>query len=96
VHRSNYFGNGVRRTPLRAFSEGLRIFLRDRRFRRYELAFLVVGFANQTSIFLVPNALNVHVGAGTTQISLIAIVIPSLTMILTGPLWGAYISRARR
>jgi hypothetical protein len=93
VHRSNYFGNGVRRTPLRAFSEGLRIFLRDRRFRRYELAFLVVGFANQTSIFLVPNLLNLHVGASTTHISLIAIVIPSLTMILTGPRWGVYISR---
>lgn len=93
VHRTNYFGNQPRRTPLPAFVEGFKIFFKDRRFRRYELAFLIVGFANQMSIYLVPNALNVHVGAGTTQISLIAIVIPSLTMILTGPLWGAYISQ---
>ncbi|HUG20078.1 MAG TPA: MFS transporter, partial [Planctomycetaceae bacterium] len=93
VHRSNFFGNQPRRTPLQAFREGVKIFFKDRRFRRYELAFLIVGFANQMSIYLVPNTLNVHVGAGTTQISLIAIVIPSLTMILTGPIWGAYLSQ---
>ena len=93
VHRSNFFGNRPRRSPLQAFADGIKIFFKDRRFRRYELAFLIVGFANQMSIFLVPNMLNIHVGASTTEISLIAIVIPSLTMIICGPLWGSYISQ---
>lgn len=56
------------------------------------MAFFIVGLANQMSIYLVPNVLNEYVQAGKTSISLIAIVIPSLTVILTAPLWGSYLS----
>jgi hypothetical protein len=92
THRKNFYAQTERSAPHAAFFKGFRRFVSDRRFLRYELAFVIVGVANQMGIYLVPKVLNETVGASLTSISLIAVVIPSVTIILTAPVWGRYLA----
>lgn len=92
THQKNFYAQVSRIAPHTAFLKGIRRFWSDRRFFRYELAFFIVGVANQMGLYLVPNLLNQTVGTSRMQISLIAVVIPSVTIILTSPLWGRYLA----
>lgn len=92
THQKNFYAQTTRTAPHSAFLKGLRRFWSDRRFFRYELAFFIVGVANQMGLPLVPKVLNQTLGASLTSISLIAVVLPSVTVILTSPLWGRYLA----
>ncbi|MBD3674252.1 MAG: MFS transporter [Planctomycetaceae bacterium] len=92
THRKNFYSGTRSRSPFPAFFRGMKEFWGDKRFLRYELAFFIVGIGNQMAMYLVPNVLNEQMGVSRTHINLIAVVIPSVTIILTAPLWGRFLA----
>lgn len=92
THRKNYYAGTKSQSPFVAFLSGMKEFWRDKRYLRYELAFFIVGIGNQLAMYLVPNVLNEQMHVSRTHINLIAVVIPSLTIILTAPIWGRFLT----
>lgn len=56
-HRNNVFRQKNSISPLRAFVEGTRLFLNDRRFVVYQFGFALAGFANHMSLIYVAEIL---------------------------------------
>jgi len=92
TNRKNFYSGTKSPSPFPAFLRGMKEFWGDKRFLRYELAFFIVGIGNQLAMYLVPNVLNEQMGVSRTHINLIAVVIPSVTIILTAPLWGRFLA----
>jgi len=91
THRNNFYSGTKSGSPFPAFVRGLKQFWSDKRFLRYELAFFIVGIGNQLAMYLVPNVLNEHMQVTRSNINLVAVVLPSITIILTAPLWGRFL-----
>ena len=70
LHRNNVFVQNNVQAPHRAFWEGLKIFVRDRRFLLFQLGFAMAGFANHMSMVFVAEVLTEDVIAGRTVESL--------------------------
>ncbi len=61
VSRSNVFARKESTSPHRAFWNGVRIFVADRRFLLYQIGFALAGTANHLAIVFVPKVLKEHV-----------------------------------
>ncbi|MDG2389364.1 MAG: MFS transporter [Planctomycetaceae bacterium] len=91
THRTNFYSGTKSSSPIPAFVKGMKQFLNDKRFLRYEIAFFIVGIGNQLAMYLVPNVLNEQMEVSRSNINLVAVVLPSITIILTAPLWGRFL-----
>lgn len=75
-------------SPWRAFARGCGVFLSDRRFLGYQLAFAVAGIANHISLWYVVDVLEDGVHASKTVQSWVVAILPALFVIASSPVWG--------
>jgi len=78
--------------PLRAFREGLWLFLTDRRFLLYQFGFAFAGTANHMVWVYVPVLLK-GVEASDMMVRLVAAVMPAVLITASAPVWGRFLDR---
>ena len=93
VPRRDVFARNDSISPHRAFSEGLKIFVRDRPFLLYQIGFALAGSANHMAMVFVPEVLKEFVHASDSVIGLVGAVLPALLVTLSAPVWGRYLDR---
>jgi len=93
VPRKNDFEDPTATSPHRAFLAGLRAFLADRRFVRYQIGFWFAGFANHMSYAFIAESLKEDVHASDWTVFWIVALLPALLMSGSAPIWGRFLDR---
>ena len=83
-------GSGV---PHRALWAGLRAFLADRRFVRYQIGFWFAGFGNHMAHAYVAESLKENVRASDWTVFWVVAVLPALCISGSAPMWGRMLDR---
>jgi len=91
ISRKNVFAREEKVHPYRAFMNGLKIFLADKRFFLFQCGFALAGTANHMAIVYVPEVLKEEIHASPQAIGLICAVIPAILMTASSPFWGRYL-----
>jgi len=93
VKKKNAFEDTRAAAPHRAFWNGCRAFLADRRFVLYQIGFWFAGFANHMSHAYVAESLKEDAGASDRAVFWIVALVPALLMCASAPIWGRFLDR---
>ena len=93
VSRRNIFARRESVLPHHAFREGLMIFLTDRRFLLYQIAFFLAGTSNHMVMVFAPMIFKNATDASDSTIRLVVAVLPALATTLLAPVWGRFLDR---
>ena len=91
ISKRNIFARDDVALPHHALRDGIKVFLKDRRFILYQFGFALAGIANHMSIVFIPEVLKEHLHADATVIGLAGAVLPATLMMSSAPFWGRFL-----